>query len=366
MERPYRVNLNASLFYDTNVARGAAQGALSRGGEDWIFSPGVTLAVNSNVGRHRVFGRAGAFYDFYAENEQLNRERLFVDGGAASRLGRCESTVTLGYDRGRTDLLTFDLGLEDDPENIVTRSRAGLSVACPMQSGFSPNASYQRSRTENSSAVRQTLDADVDTFVAGLTYRRPALGAVTVFGSRSETNYRQAPNDGFDTESFGASYSRDIGARLTGTVRAASTKVEPKSPSVEGFSGATYGADLTARVGPRLSLDIAYDRRVDPGQRIGAQFTIRDSGRFRVNYRASSRVTLSTGVSRDKLQSRGGLLPATFARDETLDAVFASVRYQPTQRWALVADVRHDKQDTTDQSFSYSGTRAGVTASLSF
>lgn len=364
--RGVSIDVSARATYDTNVLRGRDIPGAKR--QDWILSPGVSVDADLPVGRQTFFARAGAFYDFYTDNDRFNRERLTLDGGVASRIARCEATVSVGYARGRSDILSFDLGAEnDDPENVLTRTSAGVNLGCPSQFGFSPTAGYRRSRTENSALLRSGLDADTNSYNLGLAYRRPGLGAVSVFGDRSETTYRNVPGDvGFDVDSFGASYAREFGTRLKGAVRVASTKVEPRGSGARSFSGATYGGDVTARLTPRLDLVASYDKRIDPGQRVGAQYSVRQGAAVRLNYSLGTRVTVGAGVSRDKLRSEGGLVPVPDSRVEALDSVFASARYQAGRRWALVGDVRHDKRDSNRTEFNYTGTRASVTAVLSF
>lgn len=365
-ERGVQFEASARTTYDSNVYRGRP-GFASGESSDVIFSPGVSVAANVPLGRQTFYAKGGAAYDFYAENDRLNRERIFADGGVVSRISRCEVNLNAGYSRGRSDVLAFDIAVDDDPENVFTRGTLGVSAACPSVVGVTPTASYRRTRTDNSSGARSTLDSDTDTYTAGLSYRRPTLGAVTVFGSRSETTYRNASSPaGFETNSLGGRFERQVAPRLRGMIELAQTKVESKTPGTKEFSGLTYGGALTARVGPRLTADLTYDKRIEPSQRIGAQYSVREGAALRVNYSAGSRVILSGGVSRDKLRSEGGPVPALFPRDETLDAVFASARYRMGRRWALIGDVRHDRREADTAAFDYSGTRASVTAALTF
>lgn len=370
--RRLKLSGSARVQYDTNVSRVAPTQAAARGlkAEDVVFTPSLSIDYFAPVGRHSVFLGGTIGYDFYAENDSLNRERASLRGGFNARLGRCGGTFYTNYSRGQSELL--DLNFET-AENIATSTLVGVDLSCSRGIGFSPTASVSQEWNENSSPQGLLTDSETLTGEVGIAYNRPTLGRVSLFARQSETRYDDnalaappgAADGGYDTQSYGVRYEREVGPRLSGRVSLAQTTVEPASPLAEDFSSLTYGAAVTYRPSAAVVTRFVFDRGVRPSNRIDASYTIDDAYSVEADYLVSDRVSVMVGASRTERELEGALLPNAPTRDENT-AVYAAIRYKVNQRISASLDARRDERTSDRPDFSYDATRVGFTVSAAF
>lgn len=374
----WTVTASATTTFDSNVRGQVLTAPGSRvDGEDVIFAPGVTAAISIPSGRQRWFANAGASYAFYQNNEELNRDRVNLDAGVQSRIGRCDVTPRLGFARGQTDLIDVAF---DEVGNVDTRTNVALDVDCARPSGISPFLSLSRSEIENSGARRSFADSTTESASAGLSYSRGALGVLTGFATYANTAF---PNrvfvspgeqieDGFEVWTTGARLRREVSQRLRGSLSASYSRVEPKAPGEEGFSGVTYGADLSYRPTQLTTVTLNASRDVQPSAREGATYLVANSATLAASYALGQRITLRAGLGHDRRAYEGAAVVPTgtpvfvFPREEEITRVFAGARWQFARRVALTADVGYDRRETDMSGFDYDSARVSLGAVATF
>src|ERR1700677_1812629 len=88
--------LNASVIYDSNVARSNAATAALRGivPEDVAYWPNATVNLVKDFGIESFYLRGVFGYEFYQRNAILNREMINSEAGAEFRMLGCNTTLT--------------------------------------------------------------------------------------------------------------------------------------------------------------------------------------------------------------------------------------------------------------------------------
>lgn len=359
----------ATVTFDDNVGRGRFSGAgeTVSSAEDVIWSPGVTFGLNLPVGRQVVFVQSAASYSFYQRNDWLNSERLSLQAGVQGQFARCSISPTIAYSRGLSE------GFDAEPDaldNIVVSRGVGLSVGCPRQNGFYPFASVRSDRTENNDPRRQTLDSERDTISGGVSYGRATFGTVSIVGTNSEVRYPSRPigvPDGYDLQALGLSYERKVGARLTGRANVDYTDVTSRPGlGASDFQGVTWGLAATAQPSRAITLDVSYDRSIQPSNRLGLDYSVTESVGGGVRYALNSRTVLSGGVQRNERRFEGATVPGGFGRTEDQTAVFVSARYALNRRVSFTADARREERASDRSEFSYNSNRVSFSAQARF
>lgn len=361
--------LEAAAEYNSNVARTSEELANLRGIElaDTIFTPAATIDALLPLGKHSVFlnGRVG--YSFYNKNTELNRERLDLTAGLNGQVGPCQTTLSGTFTRGVNQL--EDPVLIDDPKNIQETKQVGINVACMRGSGLGLVGSASKVWTDNDQPLAQQSDAERSSLTLGVSYSRPALGTITLFGNRDKAEYpNRIVGGGYELTGIGVSYERQLGARIQGSVSIASTTVEQQGPlAAEGdLETLSYSADLSYRASSRLKFKALFDRSVTPSAAIGRSYDIAETYSFGGDYNLGSRITVNLGVSRVERESDGLMVPGVSLTDSRTDAVFGTVRYKQSERLAFVLTAGREERTTNAPLFDYKNTRIGLAAQLSF
>lgn len=373
--RRFKVEAKVSALHDDNISRSNALVAQARGieQEDVIVSPTLSVDIAQPIGRQALFLTGLVGYNFYQENDQLNRERINLRGGAISTLGPCATTLAGGYNRRQSDLELLEVGVT---ENVETTTSVSIDGACGRQIGIAPTFSAGREWTENSAALRSTADYTSTTALAGLSYRRPTFGDLTLFGSYGKTEYdRLVPSgvggaleeDGYEIWGGGMRYTRRIGARLQGTVTAGYTSVEPSASNTDDFQGFTYGADITFKPSGRIETQAAFTRSVKPSSREQTSYSVEENYNLQVRYAIGSRIKLGLGASYADNQYEGvsagsGLL----LTEEQIKSIFASLRLNVSDRLAVMLDATQQERDANVPGFDYTSNRVGLSIVASY
>src|SRR5689334_9727859 len=93
------INLQMGVRYDSNVAASNGAFATARGlsREDEIFSPSVGINYAKQLGSFGFFTQGTLGYDFYANNDRLNRERIGILAGVTTQMAGCQLTPRTSY-----------------------------------------------------------------------------------------------------------------------------------------------------------------------------------------------------------------------------------------------------------------------------
>lgn len=382
--RSQEVDLIAALIYDTNVTgtNGTVptSRALTKGDE--IFEPAIKFDLARPLGRETVYLQGSAGYDFYARNSILNRENLDIRPGVIGQLGYCQVGLGGGYTRAQSDLNELAL----DPtggrsivqvKNVLQVEQIAANANCGRSFGLAPNASVSETWTQNSSPIQRFTNAQTFSGSAGLAYRRPTFGSLSLFGSYSHTDYpdRSAlfgfPTAGvatsFETVSGGVTYSRAIGSRLQADASISYTHVKSPGSSTGGYSGLTYSGALNYQASTRLKVSANVSRATTPSNRLNSSYAIEDLYSGQVAYQLGHRINLSGGASLAHNSYNGIPYPIGFdLTDEKLYTVFGDIEYQFARHLALGLNVQHVQREANFPGLSYPETRAGLTARATF
>jgi hypothetical protein len=377
-QRTFEFGAKVDAFYDSNLARASDAVAARRGlkKEDYVARPAVTANVVQPVGQQIIFLTGNAGYDFHRENKELDRGRADISGGVAGRVGPCQPILGASYKAAQSDLTdTEDLTSVKNLQETTTM-QAGLTCGRPIGPGFVLSA--QKSQFKNSAADRETSDSDTQNLTMAVNYTHPSLGAASVLYSYASSEFpnRIIPGrpvgDGFFQTSYGVSYKRNFGPRLNvdGVVSRTTVKREFAPPGVDQkFTSTTYAANANYRFGQRINFQLHGVRSVQPSNRAEKVYDILTSGEVVANYRLGSRYNIKVGhLIEDRDSNADTTVPTTrpTVTKSRLNATYAAVRYQQSDRLSLELDVRREDRKTDLPDFNYTSNRIGISANVGF
>ena len=365
-------SLSAQAEHHSNVALTDATQAALRGlsQEDTIFTPYASIDFYQPIGKQGVFLRGSAGYAFYEKNDVLNREQLDLTGGFRGQAGPCMGTLTGDYSRG---INRIDDPILIDAENIQETKRATVELGCSRQTGLGVVASYSKEWTENDQALNKQQDSDRDSAMIGVSYSRPTLGTLTLFGTQEEVTYpNRLIDDGYDLSAIGVTYARMLGARIEGTVSIAYTTVDLHAQALPGFSDdnfetTAYSGSLTYRASSRLRFLGSFERSVTPSSGLGRSYDVNELYQLSGDYSIGSRINVNLGVARAERDLEGGLaLPTIQLTESTTDALFAIVTYKQSERLSFRLTAGREERNTNAPQFDYTNDRIGVGVDAKF
>ncbi len=367
------LTLSARDTYDSNALRGTSvrQTRPDASKSDLIFTPSVNVNAVAPIGRHDVFLRGSVGYQFHRKNDYLDSTTIGLTGGTTLRvLGGCDTVISGDHQRRQSDLTDFIDVL--DPRNKSRFTTAAINFNCETKAGIVSSLGYRRSVAENSSALRENGDYDLDGLDASVGFTRPAIGTVSVFGNYSAVNYSKrvqpglaGATDGVKIYAGGLRFQRDIGARLKGSASIGYSFVDQRLPGVPSFNGANYGLDLSYDSRNRLKMSFGLSKNVSQSNQIGVSYSINRRINFDANYALGRSFRLAAGVFQQRRTSQPSALSPLTGLLNTRDKVFgtyARLVFQGNGPISLSADVGHDRRRSNIPAFDYNSTRFGVTA----
>ncbi|MEW5684998.1 MAG: hypothetical protein AB1942_08775 [Pseudomonadota bacterium] len=374
-KRDFSGSLSLRGLYDSNFARSDVATAAQRGiaRQDYSLSPSVNLKIVQPLGQQLVYVNGSAGYNFYRENDQLNRGRADVQGGYMTRLGPCALFANGVYAAAQSDLSTLDA---PTVKNLLQTSTVAAGAQCG-RGGLSGGISAQRTSTKNSAAIQDDADSDTQAVSVSLGYGNQTLGQFGVSYAYSSSEF---PNvilpgrpigDGFFSESLSLTAQKRFGSKLTtrGSVGRTKVKREFVPPGGElKFNSTNYMLGVDYLLGSRLTLALSADRAVLPSGRAGKLYDIRTGARFSGSYKLGSRFVVGFGHSYDDINSNADTsLPGLkVITDSQTHSSFASIRYRQNENASIALDVRYDDRSANLKEFNYTAMRVGVTAEVGF
>lgn len=385
--RLQEVTLSAGVSYDSNVTgqSGAIQSPQRLTRSDEIFEPAINFNVVRPLGRETAYLQGSAGYNFYAHNSILNRENLDIRPGVLGQIGYCQVGVGGDYSRGQSDLNQLALDQTTGQpaivqvQNTVQVEQIAANANCGRSFGLAPTASASETWTQNSSLVQSYLNARTFSGSAGLAYRRPTFGSVSLFGAFSKTNYPNRagfPGIGaagvstsYQTVSGGVTYARAIGSRLQTNLSVSYTSVQSPGGAARNFSGLTYSGAVDYLLSTRLRLNATASRATVPSVRLNSSYALEDLYSVNASYQLGRRISLNGGASYGHNAYNGLLNPdprIIDITDEKLYTVTGNVDYQFARHLTLGLNVQHIQRDANLPGFTYPETRAGLTVRATF
>lgn len=370
------LNFELQLRHESNIANTSAQAAEARGLKraDQIASPGLTLDLQKQLGRHMVSAGARAGYNFHANNSQLDREQLSLDSMALLDFRYCEVTPSISYSRQLSDL--GNLVSLDDPTLVADNTQSvqdyAVNVSCGGVVGLRPQAGISYSRGDNSNPLRQRADFETVEYTAGLGYRQPSIGDLSLFYSKQKTEFRNRTlngvRDSFEAQRFGASISRDIGARLAANARIYFLKSSASTAVGRDFEGVGYSAGITYRISSQLQAQLNLGRDVQNSLNNDALYTLDETYGANLAYVLNPRLSFDAGYTlrkRDYTYSTFlGELPVDLLSNETFHAANLGANYTYSERLRFTLFGGYESRSANGTAFDYDGYFVGLTTSL--
>ena len=368
----FQVGVELDTQYDSNVANTSAARAETTNleGSDVIFRPSLFMMVNKDLGGFQLQGNASAGYDFYAENTRLNSERLAAELNGNTRVGFCNLRPGLSFIRQQQQLNDrFFIDESDDVlDNVQTVQEYGLRAGCGQEYGLRALGGVSYARGDNSNELREFSDYESMTYTAGLGYHHPSVGELDLYASQEDTDYPNrvatGVDDTFRVRRYGASFERDIGARLKGRIEAFAIDLDVPGASETNFNGTGWDFDLSATIGARTTAYVTAGRDVQPVLNNDALYTKSTSLGGGVSYAVNDRVTLSGSYTRlDRTYVYSGVLPADEeARlvDDDLNLFSASANFRGSGPLGFTLYGGYEDRSSNDPFYDYDGFFAGV------
>lgn len=371
------LSANVTARYESNVARIDDPVLLAQRGiekEDIRVSPSLQLDMARNIGRHLLGLRAYLGYDFYTRNTQLNRERLLVEPYAYVNLPVCDLAIDAAVGRRLSELGDV-IVIGPDPtvglDNTETTKRIVGRVICWESYGLRPTFEAERSVGDNSHPLRQISDYRVARIQPGVGYASPALGEISIYAVRQDTDLpnQLLPNgeiSGFTLRGFGASYRRAIGTRLNFNGSISHVEVTPYGGSQGSRSGVNGSLALTLLASERLQFTAFANRSFTSTLTSNATYELQQGYGLTANYAANDRLRFRIGGSHAPRRLFYSVTPVgAFIESQTQTDIFAGATYTLNRRLRFTLDGGYQKRDADLNIFDYDGYYAAVGLSLS-
>lgn len=375
-----RVSAGTDVTADSNVARVNDETSARRlrglEASDLRVSPTVDVtAVLPIAGRHLVNVTGALSYNFYMRNERLNRERILLSTNGLLNFGACEVTFNGAYRRAQSDLgdlIVLDNSGVFDRRVVNTEEvkSIGGNVSCGSTVGLRPTLGVTQSWADNSDTIRRINDYSNTTLTAGVAYRRPALGDLSLFASKTWARYPNRGDfvgpfgfgsEGNDIRSYGVSLSRPIGSRLTGSASISYTDVNQLGVAGDGFGGLTWNADLYAVLNPKLQGRLGFGRSVQTSNLVFSSYTIEKNYSVGLDYTWSDRVRFSFDASRLDREFEGTFpIFATRLVNDQLTRFGGIMTFQQSRRLSFTVSASHNIRDANANLLDYNNTTVGI------
>jgi hypothetical protein len=375
--RPTGASLSLTETYDTNVARSDEATAELRHvtREDELFTPALDLELGKAIGRQNLFLTGTIGYAYYQRNTFLDSQHIDLTGGATGSVASCHGTVTGQLGQFQSDLQDLT---QVQVKNLETRQSIKIDADCARPIGLTPTFSISEATVSNSAAGRQAANNQTLETEAGLSYSRPNLGQLALFGRYSDSEYPDLvavtlPAGFVDRNisySGGVRFSRQVSSRLGGSIELTYTKLQPNAPNSSPFSGPTYLLDVYFKPNQRIRMDINAQRATIPSNTLGSTYATSDTYSGDVDY-TLGKVELKVGASRSSQHYQGGIPAATSAlqptiTQQTVDDVFGSASMHIARKYLLSINARWETRRADVVNFGYQDLRTGVTVSANF
>ena len=367
------INLSFGVNYHSNVSGTSAAFASVRGlsRSDVIFSPAAAVNYSKQLGGLTLFTQGTVGYDFYANNDILNRERIGVLGGASVQMSGCQLTGRGTYMRRQSDLEDLNFGVIANTEEDII---AGADVTCTGFGRLVPSVSVQQTWANNSNNTRLSSDYETFSVSGSLMYQAGSFGDISLIGQYLDTDFQNRlipvfaglQNDGYKVYSGGLRYHRELGAYFDVAVSLSETSLD-YGVAAQNFSGLTYDATLAYHPDSRLQLTAYFARQTNASNRLGAAYSVDQILQGDASYRLTSRLRAGLGVSNKHQKFAGAdLIFATDITKQSVTSFYGSLGFNITSRMNLAFIARNVQRHADLAAYSYADNQVGLTLSQAF
>lgn len=370
-----RVDVGVTLVntYQSNILR-LPDGVPALPGnskDDLRFNPALTVDLELPLGRNSVFLNGLVGYDFYKENDQLERERIRLTGGTNLNFTSCGATLQATYARQQSDL--DDIFLAQRRVNTENRWLYDAYFRCRTFGGLTPSLNLTREKVTNSDPNRQEGNYTSDTAAIYLGYERPVLGEIRLGFSYNESRYDERQPlpglqalDRIEVITADVGFTREIGSQLTGSASIGYTRVNPSLPGVEPYSGLSYSGDLSFTPGTRIRANVGFAREAKQSNLLSISYAIVDTYSGQVQYALGERITLTTGASYQHRSLRDSPLTAgpVLVTEDSNTRLFAGANYMVNRRLSFSLDGSAERRRADVDAFEYDNYTVALTTRL--
>lgn len=377
--RQIDISASVGVRHDSNIARTSAAIAAARGisRSDEKLMPNINVNIGLPFGAHSFSLSGSAGYEFHRKNTRLDRERIQFGSSLAMNLPVCDPTFNGDISRRQSDLGERAIDPNAPPtsiKNTETLLNVGTTVACGKDFGLRPTVSVSYQDGSNSDTLRKIRNKTVWMYSGGLGYVHPSIGDILLFVQQRDTRFpNQILPDGRESgnrvRSYGGSFSRNIGARLQGSVQVTYTDVKSRQTGVSAFHGLNWSGDLTAQMSPSLILHANVGRSISSSLAVDANYHVDTNYGLDANYAISPLMSLQVGASLSKRRFLGSQTPGVPAIDQlnndSRKNFFGSLTYQFAPKLRFMLDAAHERRSANGTVFDYHNNRIGLRAELS-
>lgn len=377
-QRQVSISASVRAEHQSNAAHASAAQAAASGlsRSDQMVAPNVAVNVVLPFGAHSFSLSGAASYTFNRRNTRRDRENLNFASGLALKLPVCDPTLNASLSRRLSDLGDIVTSPGANPitvQNVETVKSFGGTVACGKDFGLRPTfgADYQEGR--NDEATRKFRDRNVTSYTAGLGYVHPSIGNLLIFAQQRETRY---PNqilplpdgreNGNRQRSVGASFSRDIGSRLKGSVEVTYAELKARQAGVRSFTGLNWKADLSAQATSRMAVQASVSRATSSSLAVDANYNVNTSYSLNTSYMVTPLITLQAGASTIRRRFEGTQIvgPLQQLASDRRHTFTGGISYQFSPKLLFSIDAAHERRNGNGTFFDYTNNRIGLNVSL--
>ncbi len=372
------VSISASVRaeHQSNAAHASAAQAAVAGitRSDQMIAPNVAVNVALPFGAHSFSLSGSASYSFHRRNKQRDRENLNFSSSLAMRLPVCDPTFNASLSRRLSDLGDIVTSPGANPitvQNVETVKSIGANVACGKDFGLRPTFGIDYQEGRNDEVTRKIRDRDVTTYTAGLGYVHPSIGDLLIFVQERDTSHPSQPSpNGNRQRSVGASFSRDIGSRLKGSVEVTYAELKARQAGVRPFTGLNWKADLSAQATSRMMVNASVSRSTSSSLAVDANYHVNTSYNLGVSYVVTPLINLQGGFSYTRRRFEGTQIVGTptptlqLLTTDQRATVNGGISYQFSPKLLFSIDAAHERRSGNGTFFDYTNNRIGLNVSL--
>nr|WP_295663592.1 outer membrane beta-barrel protein [Polymorphobacter sp.] len=396
-------------MYDSNQLR--SLNATGRSSEDVRYSPAGTAGYSRTLGFGTVAVSGLVGHDFFQNNTNLDRNHFGAGASLNTRAGsRCSAGFNGNYSNrqngiGSSDIIvptvtvpstgtpittvpvatplpSTDDTLPDDVGRLIDNRQIsvvyGGHINCGLPGGrASFGGAAVRSTLDNGSAVRRFANSNSTSYslFAGLGVFRP--GQLQVNGSYSTIDYPNrlilpgqtvSPiglNTGVKIYRAGLSYSRPIGARISGSVGVSYLRSVPAG-GLAPYSAPAYDVSLSYRATPRLSFSALGSRSVLSSTSAGALFRVVDLFQLTTNFIVSDTISThaNVGLTANNYHQPFAIPGEVERRTDSSKIVGIGASYSPRSLYDVNVQVSETFRSSNPSIYNYNSTRVSISLSV--
>lgn len=370
------INASAEVRHDSNIARTSAATAALRGlsRSDQKFSPNLNLSLGRSIGAHSVSLSSSLGYDFHRRNTRLDRERIQAGASVALSMSPCAPSFSTSISRRQSELgeVADAFGNLQTVSNAETQWSVGGTITCGKSFGLRPTAGITYQDNSNSSTQRQGTNKRITTYQVGLGYLHPSIGDIQLFAQQRNLRFDDKTlQRGNRQRSYGVSFTRAIGARLTGNASINWTNVKPLDPNVRSFKGVNWSGNLSLKATPRIQVQASLGKSITSSLAVDSNYNISTNYGISASYAVSPRINFNTGYSHTKRRFEGnlgffapGAAPVNLLTNDKKNSVYASVDYLFSPKLKFILDGGHDARSANAAFYDYKNNRVALRAEL--